>query len=215
MQKKLNYAKHSVLLFSYLFIIWGFYRFLIEFPETIEELILKPILWLVPVFYFLRKEKEGLASIGFTNKNLFKAIYFSLALGSVFAFEALIINFVKYEGFNFNAQVSSTILISAILLSFATAVSEEITFRGYIFTRIYKALDSELSANLISSIGWTLIHLPIAIFSWKLGLTSIIIYSFLTFIFGFGASFIFARTKNIISPILLHVLWQWPIILFR
>jgi membrane protease YdiL (CAAX protease family) len=35
------------------------------------------------------------------------------------------------------------------------------------------------------------------------------------FLFSIGTTFVFLRTKNIIAPILLHVLWQWPIILFR
>jgi membrane protease YdiL (CAAX protease family) len=30
-----------------------------------------------------------------------------------------------------------------------------------------------------------------------------------------GSAFIFSRTKNIWGSILLHVLWAWPIILFR
>jgi len=40
-------------------------------------------------------------------------------------------------------------------------------------------------------------------------------YLFLVFVFGLGASFVFSRTGNLASSILLHVFWSWPIILFR
>jgi len=57
--------------------------------------------------------------------------------------------------------------------------------------------------------------MPVAIFDWKLDIVSLFIYFILTFAFAVGSSFVFARSRNIISPILLHILWQWPIILFR
>jgi membrane protease YdiL (CAAX protease family) len=76
-------------------------------------------------------------------------------------------------------------------------------------------LKNELSANTITTILWTAIHIPIAFFVLNYTLPQGIIYLILTAIFGFGSAYIFARTKNITGSILLHVLWEWPIILFR
>lgn len=208
--------KRAVILAVYLLIVWGFYRFLFQLPEPIEELIIKPIVWLLPVFYLLNKEKQGLKSLGITLKGLFPAVYYALGLGVFFVMEALIVNFVKYGGvFNLGANIGALPLLPALGLSFATAISEEITFRGYIFTRVWNFLKNEVWANLVTSIFWAMIHVPITIFVWKLDVTAAIIYLFLTTLFGIGSAFVYARTKNILSPILLHVLWQWPIILFR
>lgn len=215
MPKKEVVVKNVVIYIVYLLLVWGLYRFLFKFPDEVEELIIKPIIWLLPLIYFLKKEKQGISSLGVTSKNLFPAVYFALGLGAFFVIEALIINFVKYQGLNFNANIGQTTLLFSLGLSFATAVTEELVFRGYIFNRVWWILGKEWPANIITSFFWALIHLPITIFVWKLSPEASLTYFVLTMIFGMGSAFVFARTKNIFSSILLHVLWEWPIILFR
>ncbi len=215
MPKKETAIKHATILAAYLLIVWGFYRFLFKLPEEIEELVIKPVIWLLPVFYLVRKEKLGLKSIGITGKNLFPAIYLALALGVVFAIEGVFINLLKYGEFNFSANIGQRAIFAALGLSLATGISEEISFRGYLFNRVWHALGSEWSANIITSLVWGLVHIPIAIFWWELSLAGILGYLLLTTLFGIGSAFVFARTKNVTSSILLHLLWEWPIILFR
>jgi membrane protease YdiL (CAAX protease family) len=199
----------------YILVVWAVYRLFFNFPEEAEELFIKPFLWLTPVIYILGKEGKGLKSLGFTKKGLFPALYFSIALGAGFALEGLVLNFFKYGGINFSADIGKTTFFAAFLLSVATAFTEEITFRGYIFNRLWKNSKNELSSNLITSFIWALIHLPITILWWKLGFVEIVFYFILVFIFGVGSAFVFARSKNIGSSILLHVFWEWPIMLFR
>lgn len=213
--KRLQNIRNATLLFTFLLIFWGFYRLLFQFPDWVEEIIIKPIIWLAPVIYLVKKEKASFETIGITYKNLFPAIYSSLALGSLFTFEAVIVNFAKYGKFNFGANLGKETIMLSFAISIATAVSEEIVFRGYIFSRLWEGIGNEWKANLITSIGWTVIHIPITIFVTKLSPPQAAIYLFLTFIFGVGSTFIYARTKNIASSILLHVLWEWPISLFR
>lgn len=215
MPKKEIAIKHSTALVVYLLIVWGFYRMLFKLPEEVEELVIKPVIWLLPVFYLLGKEKLGLSSLGINSKNLFSSLYLSLILGVVFTIEGVIINFIKYQGADFSANLGSDPFLLALALSFATAISEEVTFRGYIFNRVWYALGSAWKANLIVSFFWALIHVPIAIFWWKLDLLETLGLLILTTIFGIGSSFVFMKTQNIASSILLHVFWEWPIILFR
>lgn len=208
--------KRAVYLAVYLLIVWGFYRFLFKLPDEVEELIVKPILWLLPVFYLVKLERKGLESVGITFKNLFPAVYYALGLGAFFVIEAIIVNFLKYGGeFNLGANIGALPLLPALGLSFTTAISEEITFRGYIFTRVLGFVKSEIWSNLLTSLFWAMIHVPVTIFVWKLNFGASLVYLLLTTMFGVGSAFVYARTKNVVSPILLHVLWQWPIILFR
>lgn len=208
--------KNAVVLSVYLFLIWGFYRFLFKLPDEVEELVIKPVIWLLPVLFLLKKEKKDFDSIGITLKNLFPAIYYALGLGAFFVIEAVFVNFVKYGGqFDLGANIGNMSLMPALGLSLATAISEEITFRGYIFTRINGYIKNDLWSNLVTSLFWSVIHVPVTVFVWKLDLTASLTYLFLTAIFGVGSAFVFSKTKNITSSILLHVLWQWPIILFR
>lgn len=214
--QKVNYVKNATIYSAYLLLIWGFYRFLFQLPSEVEELVIKPILWLTPIYYFVfKKENLGLSSLGFTLKNIFPAVYMAIGLGAVFVMEGVLTNFLKYGSLNFAANIGSAPFMTSLGLSFATAFSEETAFRGYVFTRIWAATKNEWLANIATSLLWTAIHVPIAFFVWQLSLPAGLVYLALTAVFGVGAAFVYARTKNIVSPILLHVLWEWPIILFR
>jgi membrane protease YdiL (CAAX protease family) len=215
MTAKITIVKNVTVYATYLIIIWAFYRFLFQLPEEIEELVVKPVVWLIPLFYFTRKEGLGLTSLGITLKNLFPAIYFGIGLGAIFVIEGVLTNFLKYGGFNFAANLGNLPFAISLGLSFATAFSEEVSFRGYIFGRLLGVTRNEWRANLLSTTLWTLIHVPIAFFVWKMSLPAGILYLALTAVFGAGSAFIFARTKNVFGSVLLHVLWEWPIILFR
>jgi membrane protease YdiL (CAAX protease family) len=212
---KVSLVKNITVYSTYLIIIWAFYRFIFTLPDEVEELVVKPIIWLLPLFYFVRKEGLTLESLGITLKNLFSSIYLSLGLGAVFVLEGVLTNYLKYGHLNFGANLGALPFATTLGLSFATAFSEEIAFRGYIFSRLWLGLGNEIVANLITTLLWTAIHVPIAFFVWDLGLSAGLLYLFLTFVFGFGSSFVFARTKNVFGSMLLHVLWEWPIILFR
>ena len=215
MPNKTISIKNATILSTYLLIVWGFYRFLFKLPEEIEDLFVKPILWLGPVFWFIRQEKSKLASIGITFKNLFSSIYLSLALGVFFVVIGILTNFAKYQGSSFTDKIGDTTFFTALLLSLAVGITEEITFRGYIFNRVWHGLGDEWRANLIVSTVWTLVHIPIALLWWKLDAGGTMGMLILIMLFGIGSSYIFARTKNVVSSILLHMLWSWPIILFR
>ena len=212
---KTSIIKDVTIYAAYLTVVWAFYRFLFQFPSEFEELVIKPIVWLAPLFYFLKKEKLGLSSLGITFKNLFPAIYLSLGLGSIFVIEGLLTNFLKYGHFNFGANIGSLPLMSSLGLSFVTAFSEETAFRGYIYSRLSGVFGGEWGANIIQTVLWTGIHVPIAFFVWNYTLAQGAVYLFVTAVFGFGSAFIFGRTKNVFGSIFLHVLWEWPIILFR
>ncbi len=215
--KKL-YLKHVFALFYYIFVVWAIYRYFPEIlPMWVEEVILKPIAWLIPTFWLVKKiEKLPFASLGITKVNLFPSLYWGIGLGIVFSLEGLLTNILKYGGLNLEVlQYTPLAFLGAVLLSFVTAFSEELVFRGYIFSRLAQIWKKELLANIVSSFLFVLIHLPIGIF--VLGYTPavMVVFLFLVFIFGIGSAFVFARTGNIASSILLHVLWSWPIVLFK
>lgn len=207
--------KNATILSAYLLIGWGFYRLIFRLPEELEELIIKPIVWLVPILFLLRKEGLGAASIGITFKNLFPSIYFALGLGAIFVMEALVLNYLKYGGLNFAANIGDKILLASLGISFATAISEEIAFRGYIFSRVWSSTGNEWLANFSTNAVWVLIHVPWLLFVQRLTGGPFLVNLIVTGAFGVGSAFIFARTRNILSSIFLHVLWAWPIILFR
>lgn len=216
-QQKLS-LKHVFALVSFIFVIWSLYRYLPQIlPLWAEELILKPLFWLLPTFWLVRKiEKQPFSSLGFNNKRIFPAIYWGIGLGLVFAFEGLLTNIFKYKGLNLvSLDYSPLVFLGVFLISLVTAFSEETVFRGYLFNRLWQIWGNEGLANVVSSFLFTLVHLPMGLF--VLGYSPLVLFAYLffVFIFAFGSAFVFGRTKNIISSILLHLFWSWPIVLFR
>lgn len=215
MLKKEKAIKNITLLSSYILVFWGFYRFIVRLPVEVEELFIKPLFWLLPVYLLVKKEKVGLSSLGITSKNIFPSIYLSISLGILLAIGGILVNLIKYSNFEFSANVGEGIFLYSFAISFVTAITEEITFRGYLFNRLLNTTNKEWVSNLIISTLWALVHVPISVFWWKFDPSVTVVYLSLMFLYSLGAGFVFARTKNIFSSILLHVLWGWPIILFR
>lgn len=211
-------SKHVFFLFSLIFVLWAVYRYFPEIlPGWAEELILKPLVWLVPTFWVVKEiEGEKLASLGFTKKNLSRSLLWGIGLGIVFALEGLLTNIFKYRGLHLISLDYTTLtFLGALALSFVTAISEETVFRGYIFTRLWRIWKSEWLANIVSAFLFTLIYLPVGIFVLSYRPVVMLAYLLFVFIYGFASAFVFARTENLVSSILLHVFWSWPIILFR
>jgi len=209
-------VKRVVSLYVFILLVWGFYRFLFRFPEEIEELVFKPIIWLLPTLFLVWRQKKGLASLGWRTKNFFKSVWLGLFLGVLFALEGLLTHALKYQGFSFvKPFFSPELFFFSFLLSLATAITEETVFRGYIFNRLWQILGNEWLANFASSLGWGLVHLPVTIFVFGFSPLQVLAFLVLNFAFGVGSSFAFARTGNLISCVLIHVFWGWPIILFR
>lgn len=211
-------SKHVFALFSFIFVLWAVYRHFPEIlPVWVEELILKPIIWLGPTFWLVKEiEKEKFASLGFTKKNLPQSLYWGIGLGIVFALEGLLTNIFKYRGLSLiSLDYTPLAFLGALVISFATAISEETVFRGYIFTRLWRIWKSEWLANIVSAFLFTLIYLPVGVFVLGYRPLVMLAYLFFIFIYAFASAFVFARTENLVSSILLHVFWSWPIILFR
>lgn len=210
-------AKHVLAVFSFVFIIWSFYRYLPEPPDWVSELILKPFVWLLPTFWLIRKiEKQPLSSVGITKKNLLPAFYWGIGLGIVFILEGLLTHVLAFKGFQLTTSEFSLLsFLATIVLSFATAISEEIVFRGYIFNRLWQIWKREWRANLLSSLLFVLIYLPVGIFVLSYTPWLMLVYLVFVFVFSLASGFVFSRTNNIVASILLHVFWSWPIILFK
>lgn len=217
---KVNEIKLLRLVFRYflfLLLFWGLYRLLFRLPESLEELVLKPFFWLGSLFYLVRKiEKKPLSSLGISSENLFRNLYWGIGLGFLFAIEGFLTNFLKYGQSNL-IQLPYNLgqFLFALFLSAITAICEELVFRGFFFNRLWRIWKREWLANFVTSIFFIFVHLPIVIFGLHYGFYDVLIYAFLLFLYSLGAGFVFARTENVLSPILLHIFWGWPLVLFR
>lgn len=208
---------HIFSLFSFIFVVWAAFRYFPEPPLWLTELVLKPIIWLLPtLFIVFEAERKSFSSLGYTTKNLFPSLYWGIGLGILFSLEGFLVNVLKYRGPSFiSFDHTGFAFLGFLGLSLATAISEETVFRGYIFSRLRFVWKNEWLANGASAFLFSLIHLPIGVFVLGYTPSFMLVYLFFIFVYGSAAAFVFARTGNIISSILLHIFWSWPIILFR
>ncbi len=212
-------TEHDLLqLYVYVLLIWGFYRLIFRFPESVEELVLKPLVFLLPVVLRIRTDgktwAERLNSIGITWKNLFAALAFGLSLGVFYLFVGRMGQLFRFGA---SAPYGNTPdnPVSVLILALATALSEEILFVGYFLPRLSKLWKDEWKVALAVAIAFASLHVPILIFHYRFPAGLVVGQFLLTFVLGFGNSVLMLRLKNVVAPILSHTLWGIAVLLFR
>jgi membrane protease YdiL (CAAX protease family) len=113
------------------------------------------IILLCIVLVLLRKQK--LASIGFTLKNIGKALLTGIILGLVFSFFMNVLPNIHAGGkiISLN-QALYNVFYYFIIIS----LSEEVVFRGYIQTRMYSLIKHDLLAVLVTGFLFYTMHIP-------------------------------------------------------
>ncbi len=202
---------------GWIVLAWAFYRYFFRLPEWADEFIVKPLVFVLPVlWYVLKKEKRGLDSIGISATNLFTSIYIGLGFGFVFAIEGLAANAVKYGKLEIMpiAAFREYGLGMLILLSAATAISEELLSRGFVFTRLMEGKKNLWYAALISTLMFVVLHIPILAFSLKLEGAALVMFFITDFVLGFANSLLLFNTGSLVAPILVHIFWNMTVALY-
>lgn len=204
-------------LWGWILLTWSLYRYFFKLPEAFDEFVAKPLVFVVPVlWYVLKKEKRTVATLGLTTKNLFTSLYVGLGFGFVFALEGIAANAIKYGKIQINpiAAFEQYGLVTLLVLSIATAASEEILNRGFLFGRIMEKTKSLPYAAILSTVLFVLLHVPILVTSLHLQGTMLVLFFVTDFILGMANSLLYYNTKSLLAPILVHVFWNMTVALY-
>jgi membrane protease YdiL (CAAX protease family) len=215
-------VKHQVFsVWFIIFIIWAFYRSRFFLPEFIDELLVKPLIFLLPVIYVvIIREKKRLSELGLISKpkEFFVDLYLGVALGIAFAFEGLFINFLKYGQFSFEPSAAMRVsggILPFLLINTATSFWEEILGRGYIYQRLLQASkNNQFWAATVSSFLFLFLHIPIVFTRLHLTGTSLIVYPISILLLGMTNCYIFSLRKSLTLPILIHLFWNMTVALY-
>jgi uncharacterized protein len=202
---------------AWILLFWSLYRYFLVLPEWVDELIFKPIVFVLPVLYYVyKKEKLRIGSLGITGKNFFNSVYIGLGFGMFFALEGILANSLKYGKLTINPVASFQLygLLPLLGLSLATAFSEEILNRGFIFNRIYEKTQRLAYSACISTLFFVALHVPVIVTSMKLQGPVLILYFCTNAFLGLVNCFLFHRTKSLVAPILVHVFWNMTLALY-
>ena len=204
--------------YTYLFSSWSLYRFLTNFSEIVDELLFKPLIWLIPlIILIVSYEKRSITkSLGFDFSRAGRDVLFGIATALVLYGIVLATRFIKFGSIIMNPhELSIWSLWTAVFVSFATAVIEESVFRGFILTRLVHVLHSKLMANIVTTALFLLIHLPMYAFTQALNVMEITQILALSGIISFIDGYLFYHRRGIVAPILSHATWNFIALLFR
>lgn len=199
---------------------WCLYRYFTAntgIPETFEEFLVKPIVFVVPVLLFVFfKERRTIESLGITKKNLLFSIVLGTGFGLLFAGEALVANILKFGALYVDPTSVGYIygLPMIFFLSFATAFSEELLSRGFFFNRLFEATKRVWYAAILSSFMFVAFHIPILLTTLRFTGTTLILFFLTNIVLGIANSLIFSKTKSLVAPILIHLFWNVTVAMF-
>lgn len=196
---------------------WSLYRYFFRFPEPVDEFLVKPVVFILPVLWFvLQKEKRSLATIGITQKHILPSTLIGCGFGLLFAGEAVLANIFKYGSLTIQPipAVVSYGIPMLFVLSLATAVSEELLSRGFYFSRLYEATKNLINSVVMSTLLFVAFHIPILLTSLRFQGTTLILFFITSIVLGFTNSLIFYKTKSLVAPVLIHLFWNMTVAVF-
>jgi membrane protease YdiL (CAAX protease family) len=213
-RRAISHLEKTLNIWAIILIIWSLYRakFGTSLPLWFDELLAKPIIFLLPVFYFIKKveKKDFFKSTGFVRQDLLKETLLGLLIGFVFIC-ILFLGFISrgfFQNLNVIKSLSLIPFLYFLIVSFATSFSEEILSRGFILTRICERFNNIYLSSFFAAILYFFIHIPI-LFTDKLLTGDLLLrVSTIDFVLGFILSLIFLVRKNIIIPIFIHAFYN-------
>lgn len=199
-------------------IVWSLYRVNFPINDIFDELIAKPFVFIGIIAFYLKK----IVKINISDEIKW---HFSLNLadlgvilmiGLTFFFTAFAGNFAKGSELVSESKINyllSTPGLIAILLSLATAISEEFLSVGFVLPKIYDETKNYVTSVLFSGGLFAVLHIPILVANLKLDGYTILALLFTNFILGSINALLFLDRKNLLIPILIHFIYNISILL--
>jgi len=214
-KKKLSTLKISVYIIAF-YAVWSMRELYIQpvFLESLDSVaseiiggIIKLLVWTLPAILLIKHFHDdmwiGLKEM-FVNKiNWSQDFYFLIAIIAIPLLRAFQAGFIIRPDF---MQIG---LVGAVVL---VGITEEVVFRGFLLNTFLKKLKIQYAVAL-DAVLFTLIHYPIWIYrerDFSEFLTGSITVVVLSMFFAYS----FIKTKKILIPIALHMVWNLSIRLF-
>ena len=217
MKSKSSPTQKALNLWAIVLIIWAVYRAKFKLPEWFDEFVAKPIVFILPVYYYIRKiEKKSFFPAIDLKFNISPGDFLlSLVVGGIFVISALLANFIKFNKLVFFPHTFSlNNFLLMIALALATAISEEILSRGFVLKRLYEESKNIYTSSFFASILFFFLHVPILFTNLKLSGNLLLMFLATDIVLSLVNSFIFLERKNLVVPILIHAFYNLSIIFF-
>lgn len=162
-------------------------------PEVIEELWLKPVIWLVPLMLWNFSIKDRVAI--FDKSGWFSSVVFGLLVGSFYVFT---LGGFRFAGLNVDANYFG--------IALSVAIVEEVVFSGFVFSLLSRVVKPKTKALVLASVMAVGSHLPIMLFSYSMNLWETLPSLLLVFGYSLINILISASTKNVLGSIIARLM---------
>lgn len=210
MKQKTSPTQKTLNLWAVVLIIWAVYRaqFKTELPIWFDEFIAKPLVFILPVFWYIKKveKKAILPAVGFAKMKMNDALAVIVLTVGYLLFISFLRNFAQMKTSIFTPQ---TLIV--IALSFATAFSEQILSSGFVLKRLYDDSKNALTSSFFASILFFFIHVPILFTNEHLVGYTLLWVMLTDLLLSISIAFIFLSWKNLWLPILIHAFYNMSI----
>lgn len=218
MRQKVTPTQRALNLWAVILIIWAVYRAKIKAPEVIDEFIAKPLVFILPVWYYVTKveKQDFFKGIYLDFSKLKEDVILGTVIGGIFFFSAALASFLQGGSFvkliALHADIQFIALMIAIAL--ATAISEEILSRGFILKRLYEESKNMYTSSFFASILFFFLHVPFLFANAKITGNLLLVFLATDMILSLTNSFLFLTRRSLILPIMIHMFYNLTIILF-
>ncbi|MFA5136108.1 MAG: type II CAAX endopeptidase family protein [Patescibacteria group bacterium] len=217
MKEKVPLLQKAFNVWAVILIFWSFYRvnFRTDLPIWFDELIIKPLFFIAPVFWFIHtiEKKEFFNRIDLHFRKLKSDIVLGAAIGTLFLVMGYIGYSLRSSAFSFSVFFNTGVL-AMFPIALVTAISEEILSRGFILKRLYEDSKNPTKAIIIASILFFFIHIPILFTALKVTGYMLLSVMIMDFLLSITVSVLYLQRKSLLLPIIVHALYSFSFSFF-
>lgn len=218
MKSKVSNSQKALNLWAIILIIWSIYRYNFKMPDWFDEFIAKPLVFVLPVYYYIKRieKTDFFSGLSWKTKVEKGTIILGLIIGLVFFITAILGNWVKFNSFVFlsgkTVNLSGIFLI--VIMALVTGISEEILSRGFILKRLYEESKNIYTSSFFSSILFFFLHVPILFASMKISGNQLLFFMITDLLLSLTVSFLYLDKKDLTLPIMVHTFYNLSIYFF-
>ena len=212
-KKTVTPTQKALNLWAIILILWSVYRTYLKLPEWFDEFIAKPLVFVIPVlFYIKRIEKKDIFPSLFINKNyksFIKEFFISFGVGLALlltAFLSIYLRFKKIDLFGHFPSFSQFGLI--VLTALATGITEEILSRGFVLKRLYEESKNAYQSTFFASILFFFLHVPILFANNRINGQMLLMFMVTDLLLSMVTGLIMIQRKSLTVPILIYAFYN-------
>lgn len=201
--------------YLYLFIVWGIYRYTSDYSEIVDEFVVKPLLWLIPIAVIILffEKRNVVHGIHLHFRTVFHDSLFG-GIAGLFIFLVFLGSLYIQDGnITFNPHNYALWAIVPLLsIALARALTEEIAFRGFIQSRLKRDKHSHHWANIVTTCMFVAINIPVILAVKNnppiITFTQLALLTELSLIDGY----LFHTRAGLLAPIISHTMWAFAVL---